>query len=143
MVFTKTIFFLEIVLILKIDWIKLEYLLPLESKGNNFNIVSWNYPSTEEERRKVMVYQDLYEKGYYITSGLLFGGDFVVYPNDPILFHAEFIIRVQEWDNTIAPLDIISFGRIGVGTKKKCVLASINPKTEKIQYITLTWRGVT
>jgi tRNA-splicing endonuclease subunit Sen34 len=40
----------------------------------------WNYPSTLEERAKCAVFQDLWEKGYYMGGGIKFGGDFLVYP---------------------------------------------------------------
>jgi tRNA splicing endonuclease len=32
------------------------------------------------QRRRCLVYADLIKRGYYITSGSKFGGDFLVYP---------------------------------------------------------------
>ncbi|KAK3580028.1 hypothetical protein CHS0354_030929 [Potamilus streckersoni] len=40
----------------------------------------WSYPSTDQERLRYSVFKDLWEKGYFITSGSKFGGDFLVYP---------------------------------------------------------------
>ena len=40
----------------------------------------WLYPVTESETTRYRVFKDLWEKGYYLTSGCKFGGDFLVYP---------------------------------------------------------------
>ncbi|OMJ10000.1 tRNA-splicing endonuclease subunit Sen34 [Smittium culicis] len=40
----------------------------------------WEWPSTEEEILKFGVFKDLYNKEYYITPGLKFGGDYLLYP---------------------------------------------------------------
>lgn len=40
----------------------------------------WHFPSTEEERSRCIVFQDLWEKGNFMGNGLRFGGDFLVYP---------------------------------------------------------------
>ncbi|OMJ09720.1 hypothetical protein AYI70_g10765 [Smittium culicis] len=40
----------------------------------------WEWPSTEEEILKYGVFKDLYSKEYYITPGLKFGGDYLLYP---------------------------------------------------------------
>lgn len=48
----------------------------------------WDYPKTLTERNRCIVYQDLWEKGFYMTSGAKFGGDFLAYPGklDPNLY---------------------------------------------------------
>lgn len=43
----------------------------------------WSYPFDLAERAKCRVFQDLWEKGYYMGGGLKFGGDFLVYPGIP------------------------------------------------------------
>ena len=40
----------------------------------------WTYPATEEERARCEVFQDLWEKRYYLGGGGKFGGDWLVYP---------------------------------------------------------------
>jgi tRNA-splicing endonuclease subunit Sen34 len=40
----------------------------------------WDYPSTAAERAKCVVFQDLWDKGYFMGGGIKFGGDFLVYP---------------------------------------------------------------
>lgn len=43
-------------------------------------LASFGYPSTEAEHAKYLVYEDLYDKGYYLSGASKFGGDFLVYP---------------------------------------------------------------
>lgn len=40
-----------------------------------------NYPISERDKLRCAVYKDLWEKGYYITSGFKFGCDYLVYPS--------------------------------------------------------------
>lgn len=40
---------------------------------------SWTYPQTELEKLKYDVFKDLWERDYYLTSGVNFGGDFLCY----------------------------------------------------------------
>lgn len=40
----------------------------------------WSYPSTPQERAKCGVFRSLWEQGYFMGSGIKFGGDYLVYP---------------------------------------------------------------
>ena len=42
--------------------------------------VDWDFPSSEMEKLRYKVFRELWEQGYYLTSGSKFGGDFLVYP---------------------------------------------------------------
>ncbi|KAF2880940.1 hypothetical protein ILUMI_25221 [Ignelater luminosus] len=87
---------------------------------------------------KCAVYADLWEKGYYITPGLKFGGDFLVYSGDPAIFHAIFIIRcIEEPSSNNHTSEIVTFGRLGTSVKKRAVLASLI--NGSVMYITLNW----
>lgn len=48
-----------------------------ESESQNMD---WNFPSTPQEKLRYNTFKDLWEKGYFISSGNKFGGDFLVYP---------------------------------------------------------------
>lgn len=87
---------------------------------------------------KISVFTDLWEKGYYVTCGKKFGGDFLVYAGDPIAFHAIHIIRCIE--DPLKPLhtsELVAFGRLGTSVKKKSVLAT--KTNETVNYITINW----
>lgn len=44
--------------------------------------VDWAFPSTPEEKTRYFTFKDLWGKGFYITTGHKFGGDFLVYPGN-------------------------------------------------------------
>ncbi|KAL3287422.1 hypothetical protein HHI36_001894 [Cryptolaemus montrouzieri] len=83
------------------------------------------------------VFQNLWERGYYITSGQKFGGDFLVYLGDPIIYHAIFIVRCVDNMLSMDSHEIVAFGRLGTSVKKKTVLASLI--NEQVSFITLNW----
>lgn len=57
-------------------------------------------------------------KGYFITPGLRFGGDYSVYPGDPFRYHAHFLAASYGWDEEIPMLDLVGSGRLGTAVKK-------------------------
>lgn len=42
----------------------------------------WTYPNTSTDKARCAVFEDLNDRGYYMGTGLRFGGDFVVYPGE-------------------------------------------------------------
>ncbi|KYQ89373.1 hypothetical protein DLAC_11803 [Tieghemostelium lacteum] len=92
---------------------------------------------------KYQVYCDLWEKGYYISGGSKFGGTFLAYKGDPFLYHSTFIVLVKDHNDTFTSLDLITSTRLSVNVNKTFVLASLDPLSKKIQYISVTWKGVT
>ncbi|KAL6050294.1 tRNA-splicing endonuclease subunit [Balamuthia mandrillaris] len=101
------------------------------------------FPRTDEERMRSKVFADLWERGYYITTGTKFGGDYLVYLDEPLCYHASFVVRIVAWEEEIEPLQLIAFGRLGATVKKSMVFASVHPSNGSIRYITIDWRGVT
>lgn len=112
--------------------------------------------------RRQAVFEDLWLRpNCYITSGGKFGGDFLVYPGDPLMYHAAYIVIVVGWEEPLAPLDMVAVGRLAVGVKKATVFASVRHHQEtqnvgdgeqqtqtqtsypQVTYVTIDWRGVT
>ena len=42
-----------------------------------------------------LVYRDLRRRGWWVGSATGFGVDFLVYPGDPLCFHAQFMVMVR------------------------------------------------
>lgn len=85
------------------------------------------------------VYRDLWQRGKYVTNGDSFGGDFLVYPGDPMLYHASHIVNCLQ-----APLEcaeLVAFGRMSVLVNKLCVLAYRSAADAEVEYQTLEWEG--
>ncbi|KAJ6230058.1 tRNA-splicing endonuclease subunit sen34-related [Anaeramoeba flamelloides] len=89
-------------------------------------LVFYFSPMSTSAFTKFAVFQDVWKKGYYLTSGNKFGGDFLVYPGDPIHFHARFILTIVNINQKITPLQLISSARVGVAAKKKNLYASFD-----------------
>ncbi|KAF0747145.1 hypothetical protein AaE_007842, partial [Aphanomyces astaci] len=68
------------------------------------------------------VFQDLWEKGLYITSGSKFGGDFLIYDADPLTTHAKAIVLVAE-SPIVCASALAGFCRLARAVKKSWVVA--------------------
>ncbi|KAB5540491.1 PAXNEB protein-domain-containing protein [Coniochaeta sp. 2T2.1] len=74
------------------------------------------------------LFAHLNSKGYFITPGLRFGGDYSVYPGDPFRFHAHFMATSYEWEEEITMLDLVASGRLGTAVKKGYMLGGQKPR---------------
>ena len=106
----------------------------------SFPSVDWTYPQTESERLHYRIFSDLWEKGYYLTSGIKFGGDLLAYPGDPMRYHSFYIVIIIPWGKKVTPFDIISAGRLGSTVKKTALLCSVSD-TNEVVYISVKWSG--
>ncbi|XP_030751938.1 tRNA-splicing endonuclease subunit Sen34 isoform X1 [Sitophilus oryzae] len=109
----------------------------LEGDTTNYSLVPKEKMFALSSSLKSNVYMDLWEKGYYITNGEKFGGDFLVYFGDPIAYHAIFIVKCVDGIANISPIELIAFGRLGVAVKKRAVLATFTEG--KVAYLTINW----
>ncbi|KAM9820580.1 LOW QUALITY PROTEIN: tRNA-splicing endonuclease subunit Sen34 [Neosynchiropus ocellatus] len=90
---------------------------------------------------RFLVFQDLRERGFFLTSAGKFGGDFLVYPGDPLRFHAHFIAVCQPLDQSICLLDVLAVARLGSNVKKTVLLCS--PGADGgVVYTSLQWSGM-
>eukprot|EP00049_Salpingoeca_infusionum_P016599 m.341585 g.341585 ORF g.341585 m.341585 type:complete len:350 (-) comp16113_c0_seq13:2962-4011(-) len=100
------------------------------------------FPTTRHERSRYLVFRDLLSRGYFVSTGIKFGGDFLVYPGDPNMFHAHYVAVVVDAEAPWHPTDMVSSGRLGTTVKKSSLMCSVNPSTETVNYITITWAGL-
>ncbi|KAM7412449.1 hypothetical protein PAMA_020030 [Pampus argenteus] len=90
---------------------------------------------------RYQVFRDLRRRGYYLTSAGKFGGDFLVYPGDPLRFHAHFIAVCLSLDESVCLLDVLAVARLGSNVKKTVLLCS--PGTDSgVVYTSLQWSGM-
>ncbi|KAK2188882.1 hypothetical protein NP493_117g07037, partial [Ridgeia piscesae] len=95
----------------------------------------WLYPVTETETTRYRVFKDLWEKGYYLTSGCKFGGE-------PARFHSFYIAVCRPSSQSFTPLDLITLGRLGANVKKTVILCTVDEDTDQMCYISLQWTGL-
>ncbi|EFN82687.1 tRNA-splicing endonuclease subunit Sen34, partial [Harpegnathos saltator] len=96
-------------------------------------------PFTSDQLIRYKVYKDLHERGYYISSGDKFGGDFLVYPGDPIMFHSQFIVQCQCEKEEISVIELIAKCRISCHVRKTLVFAMYCKEKDKVKYQSLQW----
>ncbi|XP_066463828.1 tRNA-splicing endonuclease subunit Sen34 [Eleutherodactylus coqui] len=101
----------------------------------------WPYAGQKNHEARYRVFRDLWQKGYYLTNGGKFGGDFLVYPGDPMRFHAHYIAICLPQDEDLALTDVITAGRLGTNVKKTVLLCSSNPEGQ-VTYTSLQWSGL-
>ncbi|KAK4514346.1 uncharacterized protein ATC70_001939 [Mucor velutinosus] len=77
------------------------------------------------------VFDFFWSQGFYITSGVKFGGQFLLYPHDPMCVHSEYIVSVKQTkDQEVLPLEIIEMGRAATNVKKTFVLVAAADQKE-------------
>lgn len=103
--------------------------------------------SITNDSLKYLVFRDLWSRGKYVTCGDAFGADFLIYPGDPLIYHASHIVILLE-NSKIKPLEMITKIRLSVTVNKLCVFAYLDDDTEdeacsvpRIVYHTMTWEG--
>ncbi|KAL0118432.1 hypothetical protein PUN28_009235 [Cardiocondyla obscurior] len=109
------------------------------SGENDVKAVEWKYPVTSDQQLKYKVYKDLWEKQYYITSGEKFGGDFLVYPGDPIMFHSQYIVHCKRKDEEISIMEIITQCRLSCHVRKTLVFATYYEEKDVVKYQSSQW----
>ena len=117
-------------------------LVCVNTKSDNLKTkdIIWKFPETESEEARYKVFSDLWERGYFITNGSKFGGDYLVYPGDPLRFHSHFIVKILPLRGRLSGLDLVSVGRLGSTVKKTTVLASVD-LSGKVIYTSVQWSG--
>jgi tRNA-splicing endonuclease subunit Sen34 len=109
------------------------------SEGSNRRIPVWTFPSTAEERHRYIVFRDLHERGYKLTGGLKFGADYLVYPGDPTIYHAQLCVRLLPAEKPILPIMLASACRGSFQARKHLLIASVieieKPRESEEQHI--------
>ena len=74
------------------------------------------------------LFAHLHSYGYFISPGLRFGCQYLVYPGDPLRFHSHFLATGMQWDEEIDLLDLVGGGRLGTGVKKGFLIGGVEKK---------------
>eukprot|EP00887_Chlorella_sp_A99_P002258 scaffold10.g2258.t1 len=85
----------------------------------------WDFPATEEERHRYWVFRDLHNQGLRITGGSKFGADYLVYPGDPTLYHAQFCLRLVPYRQPLLAANLAAACRGSAMARKHLLLASV------------------
>uniref|UniRef100_A0A0K8W0B3 tRNA-splicing endonuclease subunit Sen34 n=1 Tax=Bactrocera latifrons TaxID=174628 RepID=A0A0K8W0B3_BACLA len=105
-------------------------------------------PPAIDNALKYKVFCDFWTRGYYVTAGDAFGADFLLYPGDPLQYHASHIVILLDTP-IIQPLDLIAKVRLSVIVNKICIFAyfgkdEVGTDTHverEVHYQTVQWEG--
>ncbi|XP_038608960.1 tRNA-splicing endonuclease subunit Sen34 [Tachyglossus aculeatus] len=101
----------------------------------------WPHAGRPSHELRYRVYRDLWQRGYFLTAGGKFGGDFLVYPGDPLRFHAHFVALCWQPEEPLPLRDLVSAGRLGTNVRKTVLLCSARPDGS-VCYTSLEWAGL-
>ncbi|POW01605.1 hypothetical protein PSTT_12385 [Puccinia striiformis] len=103
----------------------------------------WTYPNDQYQKARCAVFSALWRQGMFLGIGLKFGCDFLVYPGDSLRFHSHFACTViQDPHKSIAPLSLVSYGRLATAVKKSHLLACWDESTQAVKFLSLEWAGM-
>lgn len=71
------------------------------------------------------LFKHLHAESYFLSPGLRFGCQFLVYPGDPLRFHSHFLAVGLNWDEEFDLLDLVGGGRLGTGVKKGWLIGGV------------------
>ncbi|KAF9275010.1 tRNA-splicing endonuclease subunit Sen34 [Mortierella alpina] len=108
------------------------------------NNVSFGDGSTEQQQKQLeqqspwqchhgtkkwqqrMVFMHLWKSlQFYLAPGMKFGGDYLLYRNDPLVCHASFIASVKDKDEPLSLTDLASSARLASTVQKLHLLCSV------------------
>ncbi len=88
---------------------------------------------------KYLVYRDLRDKGYVVTTGIKFGSDFAVYRKGPGIDHAPYIVQVKMPNETINATEIVRSGRLATTVRKRFIIAVPILAESRVVYLLFNW----
>ncbi|KAB1275000.1 tRNA-splicing endonuclease subunit Sen34 [Camelus dromedarius] len=101
----------------------------------------WPHAGRPAHELRYSIYRDLWERGFFLSAAGKFGGDFLVYPGDPLRFHAHYIAQCWAPGDPIPLQDLVSAGRLGTSVRKTLLLCSPQPDG-KVVYTSLQWASL-
>lgn len=87
------------------------------------------------------IFNFLHARGYFLSPGLRFGGNFLAYPGDSVRYHSHYIAIGKEYEEKF-PIKsvIVGGGRLGTNVKKCLVLGGENEEGGDSVYC-IEWSG--
>nr|XP_008540857.1 PREDICTED: tRNA-splicing endonuclease subunit Sen34 [Equus przewalskii] len=116
---------------------------PIKARPLDWRVQSkdWPHAGRPAHELRYSIYRDLWERGFFLSAAGKFGGDFLVYPGDPLRFHAHYIAQCWAPGDPIPLQDLVSAGRLGTSVRKTLLLCSPQPDG-KVVYTSLQWASL-
>lgn len=90
------------------------------------------------DKRKYKIFRDLWKRGKFVTPGDFFGSDFLVYPGDPLFYHASHKIHAVERGEKFDTKSLVVQARLAITVNKHCTFA-FEDENGELKYQTVSW----
>lgn len=91
------------------------------------------------DRSRYEIFKYFYDKQFYITNGLKFGGDYLLYTGHPDEFHSVYIVSIVELGDLISCLDLISYTRLATNVNKIKLFAAWDRNEGIVKVFSSQW----
>lgn len=91
------------------------------------------------ENELYLVYKHFWHAGFWFTSGLKYGVDWLAYNGSPEIFHSMYLVKYVDINEPISTSQMSHLCRLGSKTKKKLVLASISGPGKTVITSQVAW----
>uniref|UniRef100_A0AC34RFE7 tRNA-intron lyase n=1 Tax=Panagrolaimus sp. JU765 TaxID=591449 RepID=A0AC34RFE7_9BILA len=93
-------------------------------------------PTDPEFGTRYTVYQELWSRGFFVTSGSKFGSDFLVYDGQPGVVHSSYMCIIRAGPEAISVGNLMMLSRLARSVKKTVLIAI--PGTDITLFMTLS-----
>ncbi|KAI8928989.1 hypothetical protein BC831DRAFT_445923, partial [Entophlyctis helioformis] len=95
---------------------------------------------TAFQRSRYAVFLHFWHAGWYIAPGTKFGGDFLLYADDPVECHASHVVKVLDSPAvTICGLDVVRAGRLATIANKTFVYCAWDAASGLVETLEIKW----
>mmetsp|Transcript_2966 Transcript_2966/g.11337 ORF Transcript_2966/g.11337 Transcript_2966/m.11337 type:complete len:368 (-) Transcript_2966:1138-2241(-) len=84
---------------------------------------------------KYRIFKDLWSRGFFLTGGMKFGVDWLVYDDDPMMLHAKYMAYIVSWDDFMEPQKMNAMMRLAVIVKKTILMAAWDSEQQTVRYM--------
>ncbi|KAI7821956.1 hypothetical protein BC939DRAFT_504193 [Gamsiella multidivaricata] len=94
----------------------------------------WSYPASTRDRQKSSAFMYLWAtEKYFLAPGMKFGGDYLLYKNDPLICHASMIATIEDRDQPLSLLDLATRARLASTVQKQHLICSLGGNDQLMQ----------
>jgi tRNA splicing endonuclease len=94
-------------------------------------------PQTSQRSK---IFRAFWNDGWWISDGLKFGGDFLLYAESPENCHSSFIVQIVS-NGKLSSSELLSLSRLGSSVKKRAIFCYWNEDEQTVIGIMSRWRG--
>ncbi|KAJ2833141.1 tRNA-splicing endonuclease subunit [Coemansia sp. 'formosensis'] len=99
-------------------------------------------PPNSRDEARFALFRDLHKRGFYITRGIKFGADYMLYPGEPMRYHSHYLVNLLAPHEKITPRQLIAQSRLGTSVKKTRILCTRNSTTQNFVYVSIDWSEI-